>query len=74
MQTAPAGDNAQLITLPEDITAAELHAAARAMRGREGVVAVVPGHSSLYVVGVVWASGLPLVPPPEGRPEAHTTT
>jgi len=23
--------------------------------------------------GVVWASGLPVAPPPEGRPEAHTT-
>ena len=50
MQAAPAGDNAQLITLPDDITAAELHAAARAAREREGVVGVIVGHSSLYVI------------------------
>ena len=44
MQVAPAGDNAQLITLPDDVTAAELHAAAREVGGP-----VIVGHSSLYV-------------------------
>ena len=33
-----------------DVTAAELHAAAREMRAQPGVMAVIPGHSSLYVI------------------------
>jgi len=49
MHRVPAGDNAELIDLG-DVTAAELHAAARAMRAEEGVQAVIPGHSSLYVI------------------------
>ena len=49
MRIAPAGDRAQLVTFGE-ITAAELHARAREWRAREGVLAVVPGHSSLLVV------------------------
>ena len=49
MQGVPAGDNAVLVELG-DVTAAELHAAARAARREPGVVAVVPGHSSLYVI------------------------
>lgn len=49
MQSVPAGDNATLVELG-NVTAAELHAAARKMRAEGGVLAVIPGHSSLYVV------------------------
>jgi allophanate hydrolase subunit 1 len=45
----PAGDNAELVELG-DVTAAELHAAAARMRAEEGVLACIPGHSSLYVI------------------------
>jgi allophanate hydrolase subunit 1 len=45
----PAGDNADLIELG-DVTAEELHAAAARMRAEEGVLAVIVGHSSLYVI------------------------
>ncbi|MDP9195114.1 MAG: allophanate hydrolase subunit 1, partial [Acidobacteriota bacterium] len=45
----PAGDNAELVELV-DVTAAELHAAAARMRADEGVLACIPGHSSLYVI------------------------
>ena len=65
----PAGDNAVLIELGE-VSASELHARARAMREEAGVIAVIPGHSSLYVVR--WSVGLRPAPPPEGRPEART--
>jgi allophanate hydrolase subunit 1 len=50
MQVVPAGDNAFLVELGE-VSAAELHAAARDARSIEGVIAVIPGHSSLYVIG-----------------------
>jgi allophanate hydrolase subunit 1 len=49
VRTAPAGDNATLIDLG-DVTAAELHRAAREMRAQPGVLSVIPGHSSLYVI------------------------
>jgi allophanate hydrolase subunit 1 len=49
MHRVPAGDNADLIDLG-DVTAAELHAAAARIRAEEGVLAVIPGHSSLYVI------------------------
>ena len=49
MKISPAGDNAKLIELG-DVTAAELHAHAAAMRAQPGVLAVIPGHSSLYVL------------------------
>jgi allophanate hydrolase subunit 1 len=49
VHAVPAGDNGELIELGE-VTAAELHAAARAKRAEDGVVAVIVGHSSLYVV------------------------
>jgi hypothetical protein len=49
MHVAPACDNATLVTLG-DVSAAELHAAAEAMRAEPGVAAVIPGHSSLYVI------------------------
>jgi allophanate hydrolase subunit 1 len=49
MNRAPAGDNAELIELG-DVTASELHAAAAEMRAQPGVAAVIPGHSSLYVI------------------------
>lgn len=49
MHVAPAGDDATLVDLGE-VTAAELHAAAAAMRREPGVLAVVPGHSSLLVI------------------------
>jgi allophanate hydrolase subunit 1 len=45
----PAGDNAELVELG-DVAAAELHAAAARMRAAEGVLACIPGHSSLYVI------------------------
>ena len=45
----PAGDNAELVELG-DVTAAELHAAAEHMRAQKGVLACIPGHSSLYVI------------------------
>jgi allophanate hydrolase subunit 1 len=44
-----AGDNAELIELG-DVTAEELHAAAARKRQEPGVAAVIPGHSSLYVI------------------------
>jgi allophanate hydrolase subunit 1 len=49
MHRAPAGDNAELLDLG-DVTAEDLHAAARAMRAEAGVLTVIPGHSSLYVI------------------------
>ena len=49
MKVRPAGDNAQLIELG-DVTAEELHRAAQSMREQPGVLAVIPGHSSLYVI------------------------
>jgi allophanate hydrolase subunit 1 len=49
MHRAPAGDNADLIEL-DDVTASELHAAAARVRAETGVLAVIPGHSSLYVI------------------------
>jgi len=49
MQLAPAGDRAALLELG-NVSAAELHAYAAAARALPGVLAVVVGHSSLYVV------------------------
>jgi len=49
MDRVPAGDNAELVELG-DVTAAELHAAAARVRAEEGVLACIPGHSSLYVI------------------------
>jgi allophanate hydrolase subunit 1 len=49
MHRVPAGDNAELVELG-NVTAAELHAAAARMRAEEGVLACIPGHSSLYVI------------------------
>jgi allophanate hydrolase subunit 1 len=49
VHAVPAGDNAELIELGE-VSAAELHAAARVKRAEHGVLAVIVGHSSLYVV------------------------
>ena len=46
---APAGDRAVLVELGE-VEAAQLHAAAAAMRARADVRACIVGHSSLYVV------------------------
>jgi hypothetical protein len=72
VQIVPAGDNAVLIELG-DVTAAELHARAREARAQPGVVAVIPGHSSLYVIrshvvasrveGPGWAGGAPTADP-----------
>jgi allophanate hydrolase subunit 1 len=50
MQAAPAGDNAVLLDLG-DVSAAELHAAARTVSAMSGVTACIVGHSSLYVIG-----------------------
>ncbi|HEX2060418.1 MAG TPA: hypothetical protein VHK90_06730, partial [Thermoanaerobaculia bacterium] len=44
-----AGDNGELIELGE-VSAKELHAEAARVRARRGVAAVIPGHSSLYVI------------------------
>jgi allophanate hydrolase subunit 1 len=48
MQLRSAGDRAVLIELG-DVSAAELHAAARYVRSLDGIERVTPGHSSLYV-------------------------
>ncbi len=56
MKAVPAGDNATLIELGE-VSAEELHRAARELRAQPGVVEVIPGHSSLYVIrGVAGAA------------------
>jgi KipI family sensor histidine kinase inhibitor len=49
MLLAPAGDRAVLVELG-NVTAEELHAAATYARSLDGVVNVIPGHSSLYVI------------------------
>src|SRR5688572_28794590 len=49
VKIAPAGDRAVLVELGE-VDAAELHAAAAAMRARADVRACIVGHSSLYVI------------------------
>ena len=49
MKITAAGDRALLVDLGE-VTAAELHATAAEMRSRPGVVACIPGHSSLYLI------------------------
>lgn len=49
MHLAPAGDRAALVVLDDRITADALHAAAAYARSLEGMVQVVPGHSSLLV-------------------------
>ncbi|HYO78529.1 MAG TPA: carboxyltransferase domain-containing protein [Thermoanaerobaculia bacterium] len=68
MKTFPAGDNAMLVELG-DVTAAQLHAAVREMRARPGVTAVIPGHSSLYVIrgDAARAQVVPLREPREHR-------
>jgi len=50
VELAAAGDRAVVVALG-DATADELHAAAARVREVAGVVAVIPGHSSLYVIG-----------------------
>ena len=45
-----AGDRGLLADFGADVTAAELHARAAALRGQANVVACIPGHQSLYVV------------------------
>jgi len=57
MQVRPAGDRAFLIELG-DVSAEELHRRAVEMRSRDGVIACIVGHSSLYVV--VAGSQLPV--------------
>jgi allophanate hydrolase subunit 1 len=49
VKAVPAGDNAMLVDLGE-VSAEELHRAARELRAQPGVVEVIPGHSSLYVI------------------------
>lgn len=49
MKAVPAGDNAMLVELGE-VSAEELHRAARELRAQPGVREVIPGHSSLYVI------------------------
>ncbi|HEX2833547.1 MAG TPA: carboxyltransferase domain-containing protein [Thermoanaerobaculia bacterium] len=49
MHLAPAGDRAALVVLDDSIPAETLHAAAAYARSMEGVIHVVPGHSSLLV-------------------------
>lgn len=49
MKAVPAGDNAMLVELGE-VSAEELHRAARELRAQPGVLKVIPGHSSLYVI------------------------
>lgn len=50
MRIGEAGDHALLITLDPSIAADQLHAAARSLRSRDGVLACIVGHSSLYVI------------------------
>ncbi len=50
MDIARAGDRAVLVQLDPGLSAAELHAAARSVRGGEHVLACIVGHSSLYVI------------------------
>ena len=49
MKITAAGDRAILVELG-DVSAAELHRKAAEMRAAEDVAAVIPGHSSLYVI------------------------
>ncbi|HUP61769.1 MAG TPA: carboxyltransferase domain-containing protein [Thermoanaerobaculia bacterium] len=49
MKIAPAGDRACLVQLGE-VDASQLHGYAAASRAMPGVLAVIPGHSSLYVI------------------------
>src|SRR5439155_19922650 len=58
MNIAPAGDHAMLIELDRSIAAADLHAAAANVRARDGVLACIVGHSSLYVVFTRWGAGV----------------
>ncbi|HEX8618562.1 MAG TPA: carboxyltransferase domain-containing protein [Thermoanaerobaculia bacterium] len=67
VKVRPAGDNATLIELG-DVTAEELHRAAREMRERAGVVSVIVGHSSLYVIRGD-ATGVRIEP--QREPRAH---
>ena len=62
----PAGDNATLVELG-DVTAEELHAAAREWRARPGVAKVVVGHSSLYVIHGAGSADVQ----PEREPREH---
>lgn len=50
MDIARAGDHGLLIELDSQISAADLHAAARHVRALDGVLACVVGQASLYVV------------------------
>jgi len=50
MRIAPAGDTALLVELGDDVTAAQLHAAATRVCELARVTRCTPGHSSLYVV------------------------
>lgn len=49
-KVTPAGDRGLLADFGADVTAAELHARAAALRGRDHVVACIAGQQSLYVV------------------------
>jgi KipI family sensor histidine kinase inhibitor len=61
MQELAAGDRGTLFELG-DVTAAELRHAAARMRAREGVLACIVGHSSLYVI---WSVGQAILPVPD---------
>lgn len=64
MKAVPAGDNAMLVELGE-VSAEELHRAARELRAQPGVREVIPGHSSLYVIrGEAGAAGAEAVREP----------
>jgi KipI family sensor histidine kinase inhibitor len=49
-KVTPAGDRGLLADFGADVTAAELHARAAALRGRDHIVACIAGQQSLYVV------------------------
>ena len=76
MELAPAGDRAVLVDLGE-VSAGELHAAAANVRALDGALAVIPGHSSLYVIfegtpdvaEVARAARAPSRRPPGRRPD-----
>jgi len=49
-KVTPAGDRGLLADFGADVSAAELHARAAALRGRPNVIACIVGQQSLYVV------------------------
>ena len=66
MKIAPAGDRGVLIDLG-DVSASELHEAARAKRAEPGIAAVIIGQSSLYVIEGETGRSAAAVPAPSSH-------